>query len=67
MCLPYLLQGGDEMRSWEDAILERQESDAEDCSKCDYKWECKNQCMEIQKIYNPNLRRQRDERTEFTD
>lgn len=45
------------MESWEDVILERQESEAEDCSDCEYKEKCRNQCMEIQKIYNPNLRR----------
>ena len=53
------------MESWEDVILERQESEAEDCSDCEYKGKCRNQCMEIQKIYNPNLRRQRDDYTEL--
>lgn len=45
------------MESYEDAILERQESIADECYDCEYKSNCKNQCMEIHVTYNPNLRR----------
>lgn len=44
------------MYDYEDAILDRQESEGEDCSHCPYKGEkCKNQCLEIKEVYNPFL------------
>lgn len=45
------------MEDWEDAILERQESEADECKTCPYKGDkCRNQCMETKNIYNPNLK-----------
>lgn len=36
------------MEDWEDAILIRQESEADECATCPHKGEkCRNQCMEI--------------------
>lgn len=36
------------MRDYEDAILDAQESEADDCASCPYKGdECNNQCMEV--------------------
>lgn len=44
------------MKSWEDAILDRQESEAEMCKGCKYAGvNCNNQCEEIHEIANPNL------------
>lgn len=43
------------MFDMEERILEKQESMEEDCKNCPYKNQCKNQCMEIVKIFNPNL------------
>lgn len=44
------------MEDWEDAILIRQESEADKCATCPHKGEkCRNQCMEIKNIYNPYL------------
>lgn len=44
------------MRDWEDAILDRQESESEDCLQCPYKGiMCRSQCMEICYIQNPYL------------
>ena len=42
---------------YEEMILARQESEADDCTDCEYKGNCHNQCMEINYIYNPNLNR----------
>lgn len=43
----------------EDAILDRQESEEDECKNCPYKGidNCRNQCMEIIETYNPNLRK----------
>lgn len=59
MYLSYLLGGkkGQLMKSYEDAILECQESERDDCATCECKQNCKNQCMGIYVTYNPNLRR----------
>lgn len=36
------------MRDYEDAILDAQESEADDCSICPYKGDkCRNQCEEV--------------------
>ena len=40
----------------EEMILQYQESEIDDCYNCPYKENCKNQCMEVKEIYNPNLR-----------
>lgn len=45
------------MRSWEDAIFDRQESETDECKDCEYKHRCKDQCNEVHVVYNPNLRR----------
>lgn len=47
------------MESYEDAILERQESESDNCAGCEFVGaeKCHNQCMETQCVYNPNLRR----------
>ena len=39
----------------EDLILARQESEADDCTTCEYRTRCRNQCMETEEHYNPNL------------
>lgn len=44
------------MESWEDAILIRQVSEADECVTCPNKGiKCRNQCMEIKNVYNPYL------------
>lgn len=44
------------MKDWEDAILIRQDSQADECTNCPHKGEkCKSQCMEIKSTYNPYL------------
>ena len=44
------------MEDWEDGILIRQESEADECVTCPYrKDECRNQCMKIKSVYNPYL------------
>lgn len=42
---------------YEYAILARQESKFDMCSLCEFAGidTCKNQCMEVEKVYNPNL------------
>lgn len=40
----------------EEMTLQVQESEIDDCHNCPYKESCKNQCMEVKEIYNPNLR-----------
>ena len=45
-----------EIMDYEEMILARQESEADDCTDCEYKENCHNQCMEIHCIYNPNLK-----------
>lgn len=35
------------MSDYENAILSRQESEADDCANCPHKTACNNQCMEI--------------------
>lgn len=47
------------MKSYEDAILDYQESEKDECTMCEFAdtEKCKNQCMEIHSAYNPNLRR----------
>lgn len=42
--------------SYEDIILDSQESMSDDCSNCKHKENCRNQCMKIEVHYNPNLR-----------
>lgn len=43
--------------SYEDAILEAQDGIFDKCHYCEYKGStCRNQCMELEPIYNPNLR-----------
>lgn len=44
------------MNSYEDKILNAQESTIEYCSDCEYKTCCRNQCTETTKIYNPMLK-----------
>lgn len=41
------------MDSYEDLILARQESEAEDCTDCEHKENCRSQCMQEKKLYNP--------------
>lgn len=41
----------------EEMILERQESEADECNACVYKTKCQNQCMELEEHYNPYLQR----------
>lgn len=42
------------MRDWEDAILNRQESEADDCYNCPYKGiECDNSCETESVVINP--------------
>ena len=41
------------MNSYEDKILTMQESIADDCTDCEYKTCCRNQCTETTKHYNP--------------
>lgn len=48
---------------YEEMILARQESEADDCTDCEYKENCHNQCMEVNCIYNPNLKRNDYEHT----
>ena len=45
------------MNDYENAILARQEYSGDDCSSCEFASVelCKNQCMEVEKVYNPNL------------
>lgn len=47
------------MKSYEDVILDYQESKKDECAMCEFAdtKKCKNQCMEIHSTYNPNLRR----------
>lgn len=43
--------------SYEYAILDAQDSQSDECHDCEYKGSvCRNQCMELKTIYNPNLR-----------
>ncbi len=43
--------------SYENIILNKQESEIDECSECKYKSNlCKNQCKRTTSIYNPNLR-----------
>lgn len=44
------------MNSYEDRILEAQESTTEYCMDCKYKTCCRSQCIEISKVYNPMLK-----------
>lgn len=41
--------------SYEDAILESQESEVDDCVGCFYKENCRNQCERIQLHWNPMI------------
>ena len=44
------------MEDWKDAILIRQELEADECATCPHKGEkCRNQCMRIKNVYNPYL------------
>ena len=46
------------MIDYEDLILERQESEADECATCPHKvMECNNQCMEIEWHSNPFVSR----------
>lgn len=58
MCLLYLLESVGLMKSYEDAILDYQESEKDECAACKFAdaEKCKNQCIEIRSTYNPNLR-----------
>lgn len=47
--------GFESEKDYEDAILDRQEFDAGECAGCRYKYECRNQCEEVEEHYNPNL------------
>lgn len=42
-------------KSYEDSILDRIESEADDCKHCEYASEsnCRNQCMRIETVVNP--------------
>ena len=41
----------------EDVALIDQEDETDECHDCEYKGDaCRNQCMELKSIYNPNLR-----------
>lgn len=41
--------------SYEDEILDRQESEADDCCCCPYAnvEKCRSQCLEVKEIWNP--------------
>lgn len=39
--------------SYEDTILEMQESEADDCAGCLCKANCRNQCEEVELHWNP--------------
>lgn len=39
--------------SYEDKILNMQESIGDDCKNCEYKECCRSQCMKVKEIYNP--------------
>lgn len=41
---------------YEDKILSYQESKTDECGSCEYKQNCRSQCMEIAATYNPNLK-----------
>lgn len=41
---------------YEEMILARQENEADECTDCECKVNCHNQCMEIHCIYNSNLK-----------
>ena len=43
--------------SCEDAILDGQECESDRCRGCEFASVelCKNQCMEVENVYNPNL------------
>lgn len=45
------------MFDMEEMILQMQDSEANECNSCEYAkaGKCKNQCMEIEEHYNPNL------------
>lgn len=44
------------MTDYEEMILKSQESEEDECATCPYKGDkCNNQCMRIEKHYNPNL------------
>lgn len=41
---------------YEEIILIIQDSESCECATCEYKDNCKSQCMEERVIYNPNLK-----------
>lgn len=41
--------------SWEDKILNRQDSEVDGCATCAYRGNCKNECTEVREVYNPYL------------
>lgn len=43
------------MRSYEDAILNRQEIENDDCKNCKFASveKCNNQCEKVHRVYNP--------------
>lgn len=53
-----------ENMDYEEMVLEMQESDGNDCSSCPYAGihTCGNQCMEIEKHWNPNLKGESNEK-----
>lgn len=46
-----------DVSSWEDRIFNNQDSEADECTECELKGNCRNECMEEQAIYNPFLPR----------
>lgn len=45
--------------SYEDAILNRQESETDECKTCEFLGVCTGQCNEVKEIWNPNLEKWR--------
>lgn len=41
---------------YEDKILLYQESETDECGSCEYKQNCRSQCMKIAATYNSNLK-----------
>lgn len=54
---PYFIKGGQNMNDYENAILNMQDNDVDECANCPHKNDCKNQCSEVVSVYNPNLQR----------
>lgn len=45
------------MKSYEDAILNRQEAENDDCKNCKFAsvGKCNNQCEKVHRVYNPTI------------